>query len=138
MVLGTSDVHLIDMTRAFAEVDNKGVMVVPYAITKVVGPDNKLLYQHAAPENRVLVAPWVAAEMTDLLQTAVNTGTGTARADRPPGRGQDRHDLDQPRRLVPRLLLGADHGRVDGPRRRQAQSRPLWRPRARRAPSPII
>jgi len=78
MVLGTSDVHLIDMTRAFAEVDNKGVMVVPYAINKVVGPDNKLLYQHAAPENRVLVAPWVAAEMTDLLQTAVNTGTGTA------------------------------------------------------------
>ena len=76
MVLGTSDVHLLDMTRAFAEVDNKGVMVVPYAITKVVGPDNKLLYQHAAPENRVLVAPWVAAEMTDLLQTAVNTGTG--------------------------------------------------------------
>ncbi len=76
MVLGTSDVELIDMTRAFAEVDNKGVMVSPYAITKVVGPDNKLLYQHAAPENRVLVAPWVAAEMTDLLQTAVNTGTG--------------------------------------------------------------
>jgi penicillin-binding protein 1A len=26
----------------------------------------------------VLVAPWVAAEMTDLLQTAVNTGTGRA------------------------------------------------------------
>ena len=84
MVLGTSDVHLIDMTRAFAEVDNKGVMVMPYAITKVVGPDNKLLYQHAAPENRVLVAPWVAAEMTDLLQTAVNTGTGkAAQIDRP-------------------------------------------------------
>ena len=78
MVLGTSDVELIDMTRAFAEVDNKGVMVAPYGITKVVGPDNKLLYQHAAPENRVLVAPWVAAEMTDLLQTAVNTGTGRA------------------------------------------------------------
>jgi penicillin-binding protein 1A len=78
MVLGTSDVRLIDMTRAFAEVDNKGTMVVPYAITKVVGPDNRLLYQHTAPENRVLVAPWVAAEMTDLLQTAVNTGTGRA------------------------------------------------------------
>ncbi len=78
MVLGTSDVELIDMTRAFAEVDNKGVMVAPYGITKVVGPDDKLLYQHAAPENRVLVAPWVAAEMTDLLQTAVNTGTGRA------------------------------------------------------------
>jgi penicillin-binding protein 1A len=78
MVLGTSDVHLLDMTRAFAEVDNKGVMVQPYAIEKVVGPDNKLLYQHTVPENRVLVAPWVAQEMTDLLQTAVNTGTARA------------------------------------------------------------
>ncbi|WBO22601.1 transglycosylase domain-containing protein [Sphingomonas abietis] len=78
MVLGTSDVHLIDMTRAFAEIDNNGVMVQPYAIERVVGPGNKLLYQHAVPENRVLVAPWVAAEMTDLLQTAVNTGTARA------------------------------------------------------------
>ncbi len=78
MVLGTSDVHLIDMVRAFAEIDNKGAMVQPYAIEKVVGPDNKLLYQHTPPENRVLVAPWVAAEMTDLLQTAVNTGTARA------------------------------------------------------------
>jgi penicillin-binding protein 1A len=77
-VLGTSDVHLIDMVRAFAEIDNKGAMVQPYAIEKVVGPDNKLLYQHAPPENRVLVAPWVAQEMTDLLQTADNTGTARA------------------------------------------------------------
>jgi len=36
------------------------------------------LYQHQADDNRVLVAPWVAAGMTDLLQTAVNTGTGKA------------------------------------------------------------
>jgi penicillin-binding protein 1A len=78
MVLGTSDVRLIDMTRAFAEVDNKGAAVVPYAITKVVGPDGRLLYQHTPPEPRVLVAPWVAAEATDLLQTAVNTGTARA------------------------------------------------------------
>ena len=78
MVLGTSDVRLIDMTRAFAEVDNSGALVAPYAITKVVGPDNRLLYEHTAPEPRVLVAPWVAAEMTDLLQTAVNTGTARA------------------------------------------------------------
>jgi len=78
MVLGTSDVRLIEMVRAFAEIDNKGAAVVPYAITKVVGPNGRLLYQHTAPEPRVLVAPWVAQEMTDLLQTAVNTGTARA------------------------------------------------------------
>ncbi|MGN6122621.1 MAG: transglycosylase domain-containing protein [Sphingomonas oligoaromativorans] len=78
MVLGTSDVRLIDMTRAFAEIDNKGAAVIPYAITKVVGPEGRLLYEHTPPESRVLVAPQVAQQMTDLLQTAVNTGTARA------------------------------------------------------------
>ncbi len=78
MVLGTSDVRLIDMTKAFAAVANKGVAVTPYAIRKVVTADGRLLYQHEPEEERVLVAPWVAAEMTDLLQSAVLTGTGRA------------------------------------------------------------
>jgi penicillin-binding protein 1A len=78
MVLGTSDVRLIDMTRAFSSVANKGVALTPYAIRKVVTADGRLLYQHDTSEQRVLVAPWVAAEMTDLLQSAVLTGTGRA------------------------------------------------------------
>ena len=78
MVLGTSDVRLIDMTRAFASVSNKGIAVTPYGIRKVITADGRLLYQHDANEERVLVAPWVAAEMTDLLQSAVLTGTGSA------------------------------------------------------------
>jgi penicillin-binding protein 1A len=78
MVLGSSDVRLLDMTRAFASVANKGVAITPYAIRKVVTADGRLLYQHDTTEERVLVAPWVAAEMTDLLQSAVLTGTGRA------------------------------------------------------------
>ncbi|NUT01458.1 MAG: PBP1A family penicillin-binding protein [Sphingomonas sp.] len=78
MVLGTSDVRLIDMTRAFASVGNQGVSVTPYAIRKVVTAEGQLLYQKENEEGRVLVAPWVAAEMTDLLQSAVLTGTGRA------------------------------------------------------------
>jgi penicillin-binding protein 1A len=78
MVLGTSDVRLIDMARAFASVQNKGVAVTPYGIRRVVTADGRLLYQHEADDQRVLVAPWVAAEMTDLLQSAVLSGTGRA------------------------------------------------------------
>jgi penicillin-binding protein 1A len=78
MVLGSSDVRLIEMTRAFASVANKGVAVTPYGIRKVVTADGRLLYNHDADEERVLVAPWVAAEMTDLLQSAVLSGTGRA------------------------------------------------------------
>ena len=117
MVLGTSDVRLIDMTRAFASVANKGVAVTPYGIRKVVTADGRLLYQHEATEERVLVAPWVAAEMTDLLQSAVLTGTGRAAQIGRPGRRQDRHHQLQQGRLVHRLFERADDRRVDGPRR---------------------
>jgi penicillin-binding protein 1A len=75
MVLGTSEVRLIDMTRAFASVAANGVAVVPYGITRVTAGGQEI-YRHEVDTSRVLVAPYVAAEMTDLLQTAVNTGTG--------------------------------------------------------------
>src|SRR3954464_11423678 len=78
MVLGSSDVRLMEMTEAFASIANNGVAVTPYGIRRVVTADGRLLYQHDSSEDRVLVAPWVAAEMTDLLQSAVLTGTGRA------------------------------------------------------------
>ena len=77
MVLGTSDVRLIDMTRAFASVSQNGIAVAPFAITKVEA-EGQVIYRHEVDRSRVLVAPYVAAEMIDLLQTAVNTGTGRA------------------------------------------------------------
>ena len=77
MVLGTSNVRLIDLTRAFASVANKGVAVTPYGITKVTA-NGVTIYAHEVDRSHVLVAPFVAQSMTDLLQTAVNTGTGKA------------------------------------------------------------
>lgn len=78
MALGANEVRLIDMTRAFASVQRKGVAVVPYGIKRVTTAKGELLYQQQADESRVLFAPYVAAEMTDLMQTAVMTGTGAA------------------------------------------------------------
>jgi penicillin-binding protein 1A len=79
MVLGSSNVRLIDMTRAFASVGSGGVAVTPYGITRVVQQGTQdVLYEHRADAPRVLVSPQVAAQMTDLLQTAVNTGTARA------------------------------------------------------------
>jgi len=79
MVLGSSNVRLIDMTRAFASVGSGGVAVTPYGITRVVQQGTQeVLYEHQADTPRVLVSPQVAAQMTDLLQTAVNTGTARA------------------------------------------------------------
>ncbi|WP_343344647.1 PBP1A family penicillin-binding protein [Sphingomicrobium sp. XHP0239] len=78
MVLGSNEVRLLDMTRAYAAVSAGGISRPPYAITKVVTADGRLLYSHSQAGSRVLVAPWVADDMTDLLQTAVQSGTGRA------------------------------------------------------------
>ncbi|MDO6415986.1 PBP1A family penicillin-binding protein [Sphingomonas sp. BIUV-7] len=78
MVLGTSDVRLIELTRAFAAISANGNAVTPYGILKVSTTDGTVIYQREAVQPRVLVAPFVAAEMTDLLQTAVNVGTARA------------------------------------------------------------
>ena len=80
MALGSSSVRLIDMTRAYAAVARGGIAVSPYGIRRVTTADGTLLYQHEDDETRVLVQPWVAAQMTDLLQGVVDHGTGRAAA----------------------------------------------------------
>ncbi|MEM1196449.1 MAG: PBP1A family penicillin-binding protein [Pseudomonadota bacterium] len=78
MVLGSSEVRLIEMTRAFSSVAAKGRSVEPYGITKVVTANGDVLYEHKRVPERTLVPEYVAAGITDLLQTAVQTGTGRA------------------------------------------------------------
>lgn len=78
MALGSSEVRLIDMVRAYAAVARGGVGVTPYGIRRVTTADGTLLYQHQDDEARVLVQPWVAAQMTRMLEGVVTNGTGRA------------------------------------------------------------
>ena len=78
MVLGSSEVRLIEMTQAFASISSKGTKVEPYGIAKVTTADGELLYRHEDKSERAVVPDYVVAGMTDLLQAAVQTGTGRA------------------------------------------------------------
>ena len=78
MVLGTSEVRLIDMVRSFAAVSAGGRSVEPYGILRVTTANGDEIYRHKAPRAYTLVPDYVAAGITDLLQTAVATGTGRA------------------------------------------------------------
>ena len=80
MALGSSEVRVIDMARAYAAVARGGVAVTPYGIRRVTTADGTLLFQHEVDETRVLVQPWVAQQMTTLLQGVVDHGTGRAAA----------------------------------------------------------
>ena len=78
MVLGTSEVRVIDMARAFAAVSAGGRSIEPYGIVKVATSTGNVLYEHREAKAYPLVPDYVAAGITDLLQTTVNTGTGKA------------------------------------------------------------
>lgn len=78
MVLGTSEARVIDMTRAFAAVAAKGRSIAPYGITKVTTIEGDIIYSAKTQKSLQLVEDWVAGGMTDLMQSAVATGTGRA------------------------------------------------------------
>lgn len=78
MVLGASEVRLLEMTRAFAGISARGMAVEPYGISKVVTADGETIYTRKKPRESKLVPDYVAAGITDMLQAAVQTGTGRA------------------------------------------------------------
>jgi len=80
MALGASEVRLIDMVRAYAAVARQGVAVVPYGVRRVTTAAGTVVYEHYDDGSRTLVTPWVAAQMTDLLQSVVASGTGRGAA----------------------------------------------------------
>ncbi|GAB5352298.1 transglycosylase domain-containing protein [Qipengyuania sp. 483] len=78
MVLGSNEVRLLDMTRAFAAISAGGNSVTPYGIVKVTTTDGEVLYQHQRARTTQIIPENVTRGITDLLQTAVQTGTGRA------------------------------------------------------------
>ena len=78
MVLGSSEVRVIEMTQAFAGIAAKGVAIQPYGITKVTSASGEVLYRRQPSRTAPVVRDYVVAGMTDLLQAAVQTGTGRA------------------------------------------------------------
>jgi penicillin-binding protein 1A len=78
MVLGSSEMRVIEMTQAFAGIASKGAPVEPYGITKVTGSSGEVLYRREANRQSPTLPDHVVAGITDLLQAAVQTGTGRA------------------------------------------------------------
>jgi penicillin-binding protein 1A len=78
MALGASDVTLLEMTQAYATVAAGGVEARPWAIQRITTGSGEVLYQREPDSPRVIVAPFVAAKMTELMKAAVETGTGRA------------------------------------------------------------
>ncbi|MET8814535.1 transglycosylase domain-containing protein [Streptomyces sp. NPDC004549] len=80
--IGTSDPSAIRMAGAYATFANSGTQRDPYSVTQVSGKDG-IVYKHK-DESKDAFEPEVADNVTDVLKTVVDKGTGTAA--RLPGR----------------------------------------------------
>jgi len=81
--LGTSEVTLFEMTRAFAAFANKGSRVEPFAIVEVKTSDGTVLYQHRSRPSITVMNQTALEEMNQMMYEVVQTGTGQ-RADMSP------------------------------------------------------
>lgn len=84
IALGTSEVRLIELTSAYGALASGGMLVVPYAITRIETGKGEVLHQRRreAPP-RVILGPQVG-QLSGMLSEVLNSGTGkNARLDRP-------------------------------------------------------
>ena len=74
--LGTQEVNLLELTSAYAPFANGGNGVIPNVITKITSKDGETLYEASNAGPGRVIDPHVLAQMNDMLETAVEVGTG--------------------------------------------------------------
>ncbi len=78
IALGSNGVKLFELTRAYGAFANGGYVVQPYAIERIETSRGKVVYR--APKTKVSrqLSLKTAAEMTAMLKTVIQRGTGAA------------------------------------------------------------
>ena len=78
IALGSNGVKLYELTRAYGAFANGGYLVQPYAIERIETSRGKVVYR--APKAKVSrqLSLKTAAEMTAMLKTVIQRGTGVA------------------------------------------------------------
>ncbi len=78
IALGSNGVKLFELTRAYGAFANGGYIVQPYAIEKIETSRGKVVYR--APKTRITrqISLKTAAEMTAMMKTVIERGTGAA------------------------------------------------------------
>jgi len=76
MVLGTSEVRVIDMAAAYTTIANGGMKVFPHAINEVASKDGRQIYVRQNTEKERILEPNVVRDITSMLEKVINQGTG--------------------------------------------------------------
>lgn len=89
LALGSSGVPMIQMATAYATIGRGGLAVEPYSITKITAQDGSILFEREEPrDNRQVVAAQNVFQITTMMQSVVQNGTGRAAAIPYPAAGK--------------------------------------------------
>ena len=78
LALGTSPVSALELTGAYATFANGGRKTAPYAITRITTANGRVLYRRHAPLALRIIPASAEAQMTEVMQATVQSGTGQA------------------------------------------------------------
>jgi len=90
IALGSGEVRLMDMVRAYGVLANQGIRLEPYAVERIEDRNGRVLETHTGVSEEVL-SPQTAYIVTSMLESVVNSGTGwgaRARGFRYPAAGK--------------------------------------------------
>ncbi|MDR1207709.1 MAG: PBP1A family penicillin-binding protein [Rickettsiales bacterium] len=77
-VLGASEMTLIELANVYDVIWNNGFEATPYAITKIINPQGRVLYEREPSEPARLLDPNTVNHMTEMLRGVLDSG-GTGR-----------------------------------------------------------
>ena len=72
----TNGISVLELTAAYSSFVNKGIYTKPYAITKIVDNNGKVIFENNKQSN-IAMSEKTASTMLEVLQSVVNVGTGT-------------------------------------------------------------
>ncbi len=89
MALGTNEVTVLEMTRAYAVIANNGNSVNSYGILDIKDSHGDIIYERQPSESYRVISETANSYMTMLMQGVVNSGTGRgAQLDDRPNAGK--------------------------------------------------
>lgn len=74
----TTGISTLDLAGAYSAFGNEGVYNQPHTVRKIEFPDGRVI--HTSPEPEVAMSDYTAYMISDMLKTAVTSGTGTQAA----------------------------------------------------------
>ncbi|MBU2598062.1 MAG: PBP1A family penicillin-binding protein [Actinobacteria bacterium] len=76
IALGGQGVSPLDMSAAFATLANNGIYIKPVPITKILDPNDQIIYEHEPEEGIRVLREANAYRLTKILEQVIQRGTG--------------------------------------------------------------